>query len=375
MTFDTFFMNKNSGLIPELKDDINALNENPFLNRLINALPGFVSVLDENRQILSMSDSFLKEFGISNFHEMEGAFPGDIFGCVYAKNSPENCGNTKYCSTCGAGIAIKTCLQTSEDQEKICALKQSRDDVEHDFCFKVKCSSITMGSRRFLVLFIQDITKAYINSYLERVFFHDLNNILSGLYGLQELFKHLPSIEKNIQRLENITSKLKNEIDAHRFISEAVSSDLEITRRKISVNAFLDDVELVFESHPSAKVKFVQISKCQEDYAFFSDYALLFRVVMNMVINALEASDTADMVQLWVDRDGDKLIFNVWNRSYMPEDVQLRVFQKFYSTKNVEGRGLGTFSMKLFGERFLKGDVDFESSQGSGTKFWISLDI
>lgn len=375
MTFDTFFLNNKSRLIPELKDDLDAFNENPFLSRLMDALPGFVSILDENRHILSMSDSFLKEFGINKFHEMNGAFPGDVFGCVYAKKSVENCGNTKYCSTCGAGIAIKTCLNTNEDQEKICALKQSKNGMEHDFCFKVRCSSVPIGGRRFLVLFIQDISKAYINSYLERVFFHDLNNILSGLYGLQELFKHLSSIEKNIQRLENITSKLKNEIDAHRFISEAVSSDLEITKRKISVNTFLDDVELVFESHPAAKVKFVQVTRSDEDYVFFSDYALLFRVVMNMVINALEASDTADMVQVWVDRDGDKLIFNVWNRSHMPEDVQLRVFQKFYSTKNVEGRGLGTFSMKLFGERFLKGDVDFESSQGSGTKFWISLDI
>lgn len=375
MTFDTFFLNSKSRLIPELKAELDAFNENPFSNRLMDALPGFVSILDENRHILSMSDSFLKEFGINNFHEMTGAFPGDVFGCVYAKKSVENCGNTKYCSTCGAGIAIKTCLNTNEDQEKICALKQSRNGMEHDFCFKVKCSAVFVEDKRFLVLFIEDITKSYINSYLEKIFFHDLNNIISGLYGLHELFKISPNIEKNIERLENITLKLKNEIDAQRFISKTLTDELKVNGRNISVNSFLDDLALLFESHPAARVKMVEVSKGTKNINFYSDYALLNRVIVNMIINALEASEAGDTVQVWTNEEDDKLIFNVWNRSYIPEEVKLRVFQKFFTTKNVEGRGLGTFSMKLFGEKFLKGKVDFESSKESGTRFWISLSL
>mgnify|MGYP006293419399 CR=1 len=37
------------------------------------------------------------------------------------------------------------------------------------------------------------------------------------------------------------------------------------------------------------------------------------------------------------------------------------LFKRSFSTKGV-GRGIGTYSMKLFGEKYLKGKVDFKNS-------------
>jgi signal transduction histidine kinase len=52
--------------------------------------------------------------------------------------------------------------------------------------------------------------------------------------------------------------------------------------------------------------------------------------------------------------------------------IQLQIFQRFFSTKG-PGRGLGTYSMKLFGERYLKGKVDFSSQAPQGTTFTVTL--
>ncbi len=49
--------------------------------------------------------------------------------------------------------------------------------------------------------------------------------------------------------------------------------------------------------------------------------------------------------------------------------VQLQVFRRSYSTKG-EGRGLGTYSIKLLSESYLQGKVWFESSAGEGTRFF-----
>ena len=38
-----------------------------------------------------------------------------------------------------------------------------------------------------------------------------------------------------------------------------------------------------------------------------------------------------------------------------------------------ERGGLGTYSMKLFGEKYLKGKVWFESSKEKGTIFFIEI--
>jgi len=58
----------------------------------------------------------------------------------------------------------------------------------------------------------------------------------------------------------------------------------------------------------------------------------------------------------------------LWCRGLDPR-VALRVFQRSFSTKAGQGRGLGTFSMKLFGENYLGGRVSFTSLQEAGTTF------
>jgi len=50
------------------------------------------------------------------------------------------------------------------------------------------------------------------------------------------------------------------------------------------------------------------------------------------------------------------------------------LFQRSFSSKG-SGRGLGTYSMKLFGEKYLDGEVSFESDRIKGTTFTISLPL
>ena len=56
----------------------------------------------------------------------------------------------------------------------------------------------------------------------------------------------------------------------------------------------------------------------------------------------------------------------------MTREVQLGVFQRSLSTKG-SGRGLGTYSMKLLTERYLKGHVSFTSTASGGTTFTIRI--
>jgi sensor histidine kinase regulating citrate/malate metabolism len=64
--------------------------------------------------------------------------------------------------------------------------------------------------------------------------------------------------------------------------------------------------------------------------------------------------------------------FSVHNSKYIEPEVQNQLFKRSFSTKGV-GRGFGTYSMKLFGEKYLKGKVWFESSPENGTTFFIEI--
>jgi sensor histidine kinase regulating citrate/malate metabolism len=58
----------------------------------------------------------------------------------------------------------------------------------------------------------------------------------------------------------------------------------------------------------------------------------------------------------------------------IPRDVQLQLFKRSFSTKG-EGRGLGTYSMKLLTERYLNGRVGFRTSESAGTTFTASYPL
>ena len=69
----------------------------------------------------------------------------------------------------------------------------------------------------------------------------------------------------------------------------------------------------------------------------------------------------------------EEVVFAVHNTEVMPEEVQLQVFQRSFSTKGQPGRGIGTYSMKLLGERYLGGKVSFTSQPSEGTTFRLAI--
>jgi sensor histidine kinase regulating citrate/malate metabolism len=67
-----------------------------------------------------------------------------------------------------------------------------------------------------------------------------------------------------------------------------------------------------------------------------------------------------------------KIRFRVKNVGVMPHDVQMQIFQRSFSTKG-RGRGIGTYSIRLLTENYLKGKVSFTSNEVEGTVFSVEL--
>ena len=67
------------------------------------------------------------------------------------------------------------------------------------------------------------------------------------------------------------------------------------------------------------------------------------------------------------------MAFLVHNPGAMPEEVQEQIFQRSFSTKAKNGRGVGTYSIKLFTEKYLGGRVSFTSTEHEGTTFTVVL--
>jgi signal transduction histidine kinase len=141
--------------------------------------------------------------------------------------------------------------------------------------------------------------------------------------------------------------------------------------KQTNLKELVEDVCKLYGNHvrtPDRKVMLENVSEC----LLITDAAMLRRVIGNMVINALEATPAGGIVKISLFICNSEVFITVTNLGEIPKDVQIRIFKRSFSTKNTSGRGIVSYSMKLFGERYLGGSVGF-SSQNGETTFFIKL--
>ena len=93
-----------------------------------------------------------------------------------------------------------------------------------------------------------------------------------------------------------------------------------------------------------------------------------------MIKNAIEASAAGGKVSISCTAGSTVVTFSVHNDGAMDSDIRLQMFRRSFSTKG-KGRGTGTYSMKLIGEKYLGGRIWFDSSLRDGTTFFFELKI
>jgi signal transduction histidine kinase len=358
----------------DLVAEIEAVSKNPIVSGLLHSISGLLAILDEHRQIIALNDSFLHILGIDDPAKSLGLRPGEAMQCIHANDEPAGCGATKFCSTCGAAIAIVSSLEQDKPVERICALSTNRGNKDVDIALLIRSQPIKIKEKRFLLLFLQDITQQQQRAALERTFFHDVNNMLSILVAASELLvENNPSeLAKSIHQA---SLRLHKEIAIQRCLSQSETCIYQPMRHEITTEQILAELQSFFANHPVAYKKKIEFQEIYPDVSVNTDLSLLLRVLSNMIINALEATGENGVVKIWIEQEGNLLSFCVWNAQEIPQEIAHRIFQRNFSTKEQHGRGVGTFSMKLFGERILGGKVNFKTSQGEGTVFKFSLPL
>jgi signal transduction histidine kinase len=111
-----------------------------------------------------------------------------------------------------------------------------------------------------------------------------------------------------------------------------------------------------------------------EEVWVMGDRVVLRRVFLNMLKNAREASGPGDKVSVRIKEDGGRVKIGIHNPAVMPPAVRSQVFQRSFSTKG-SGRGLGTYSIKLFTTNYMNGNITFRSEKGFGTEFILDIPV
>lgn len=376
---NTYFASPERADQETLTATVDFAGKNPVISGLLSSVGGLLAVLDEHRQIIALNDEFLQMLGIDNPAGVLGLRPGEALCCIHAQEEPGGCGTSQFCSTCGAAIALVSSLKHYKPEERICALSALRDGKAVDVALLIRSRPIRMEQQRFLLLFVQDITRQQQRAALERTFFHDINSMLGLLAGAAELMAQDERSEL-ADTVRRTSMRLSKEVAVHRYLmNQTAASQPTLTLNEVAAGEILEELRSFFASYAAAYQKEIKFPEHAPAAIIRTDISLLLRVLCNMITNALEAScaDAAPDagVKVWIEQEAGQLVFRIWNAQAIAADTARRVFQLHFSTKAEAGRGIGTYSMKLIGEKLLGGTVSFTSSKKEGTMFCFALPL
>jgi len=328
-------------------------------------------LLTDKRQVITANPVFCLMLGMT-LDEVTGIRPGELMKCEYATEGPDGCGTGQHCRFCGA---VRTVVESQQSSTQTSGHCHIRLQSGHTLNLNINASPITIAGHNFTSVFIQDMSDNVRRQILERTFFHDIINIVGGIAGLSgvlasEIHSHA-EYANEIRVLEQSTRHLLEEIECHRDLVYAESGDLRLCLGSMETTTFLQELTQLYQGHDVAQGRMILLGEiCQATIS--TDTRLLARVLGNMIKNALEATQVGGGVTVTCRDLGDEVVFAVHNDAVMPEEVRFQIFQKSFSTKGT-GRGIGTHSMKLLGEEYLKGRVSFTSEEPRGTSVEFAL--
>jgi len=346
-------------------------SETSLTHQILDAVPSQLMILNDQRQIVYANKTLLDLVAVGEQERLIGLRPGEALGCIHARESEGGCGTTEECSTCGAVLAILASLR-GEQAVRECRVTRCREGQMEALDLQIWTTPLAYEGESFTIFAVSDISHEKRRRALEKIFFHDILNLVGGIKGFADLLQTGQSVDTReiFELVQSAAAQTIDEIQAQRILAAAESRELQLNLEPLPVGEFLGQLVRIYAGHEVAKGRGLSLDPPAHNLVLTTDRTLLGRVLGNMIKNALEASAPGEAVTVGCRSVGDKVIFVVNNPGIIPRESRLQIFQRSFSTKG-PGRGLGTYSMRLLTE-YLQGEIAFTSTEDLGTTFFAT---
>ena len=207
-----------------------------------------------------------------------------------------------------------------------------------------------------------------INEDVEKIIYEKnvlkILNILKNLSGFHHKIKN---IETAVDKSSKILVALK---------SYTSSSQEEGTKKFFSLKETINYLLDIYQSHINENIEIVK--NYQEDFPdFYGNKEEISQVIINLILNSLQALNNEGKlkINLLFNKESETIIFTLVDNSKngIPIDIQDKIFNPFFTTKNEHNTGLGLHACKNIIQKH-NGRIDFISIPGR-TEFFIFLPV
>jgi len=357
---------------PQVLAQASQVGQCPVLIAMLDTAPGMVALLNPERQIVFCNDACYKAGGLVSKSDALGMRPGELLHCIHATDMPGGCGTSESCHHCGLVQAL-VIGQRGRANSGECLLQCNGRDRSLSAEYAVEVRPLPQLGTGWQCYSLRDISGEKRREALERTFFHDIMNRASAVEGASGVLADadLSSEERAdfIRMLSVSAHALVEEIRSQRTLLAAERGELAVRNTSGDSLKALQDAAAACQAFGLAENKQVIIMPEAQSIPFQTDHALLGRILINLLKNALEASgEGMTVTATCMVPTADRIRFSVHNHAAMPDHVRAHVFQRSFTTKG-SGRGLGTYSIKLLTESYLNGRAWFDSAADQGTTF------
>jgi two-component system, sensor histidine kinase len=209
---------------------------------------------------------------------------------------------------------------------------------------------------------------------------HDLRQPLHSLGLFATALRNGSEGRSGIKLVDQIlqcTDSLERLFDNLLDISRLDAGQVEVKRTIVPLNDVLTRLRSMFTI--PAQEKNLKLRLRPSSFFVNTDSTLLFRVLSNLVSNALRYTDSGGIV-VGCRRRGANVVIEVWDTGIgIATEHQERIFEEFYQLNNPErdrtrGLGLGLASVRRIAQ-LLDHPVHVQSRVGRGSRFSIEVPI
>lgn len=245
------------------------------------------------------------------------------------------------------------------------------------------------GQNNGYFFLLYDITDAKLlersKSKLVAVASHQLRTPLTAMRGNVEMLideSYGPLNKEQHELLGDIdisTNRLISMVNDMLDITKIERGDLNMKLEQVKVKGIIDSIKSDFDDYAKRRGVSV-ISEVPEELSVFGDSSRIRQVFQNLIDNAIKYSTDPGELKITSNVKGNFAQFIFKDKGVgIPEMEQSRIFGRFYRASNTanyssSGSGLGLYIVKSIISQ-LGGDVWFESKEGVGTTFYVTLPI
>jgi PAS domain-containing protein len=129
-----------------------------MLREILDAIPSFVLVVDEDLHILEYNAAAEKLLGLGR-QQILLRHSGDLLHCLHALDAPEGCGHSEACKTCIVRGAVKEAFTGTVSVRRRVKMELLDEEKIHDFHALITTTPFTYGGQKAALLVIEDLNE------------------------------------------------------------------------------------------------------------------------------------------------------------------------------------------------------------------------